>query len=118
VAAPAGSEAGWGLNLTQQGDVIFLTWFTYATDGTPMWVFASAPKTGPGVYAGTIYRTTGPPFNAMPFLASNVVATEAGKVTLTFTDGKTGTFAYTLDGVAQTKPITRQILVPPGTVCQ
>jgi len=117
-AAPAGSESGWGLNIAQQGDVIFLTWFTYGTDGAPMWVFGSAPKTGPGVYAGTLYRTTGPPFNAMPFLASNVVATEAGTVSLTFTDGKTGTFKYTLDGVTQTKAITRQVLVAPGTVCQ
>ncbi|MEP6943442.1 MAG: NBR1-Ig-like domain-containing protein [Betaproteobacteria bacterium] len=117
-AAPAGSEAGWGLNVTQQGDVIFLTWFTYGTDGAPMWVFAGAPKTAPGVYSGKLYRTTGPAFNAMPFLSSNVVATEVGTASVTFTDGKTGTFAYTLDGVTQTKAITREILVAPGTVCQ
>jgi len=117
-AAPAGSEAGWGVNLTQQGDIIFLTWFTYAADGTPMWVFAATPKTAPGVYAGKLNRTTGPPFNATPFLSSKVVVSEVGDVTLTFADGNHATFAYTLDGVSQTKAITRQILVAPGTVCQ
>ena len=31
--APAGSEAGWGLNLAHQGDSMFATWFTYDADG-------------------------------------------------------------------------------------
>jgi len=117
-AAPAGSEAGWGLNVTQQGDSIFITWFTYDVDGTPMWLFAATPKTGLGTYAGTLYRTTGPPFSAVPFNPSKVVATQVGTVNLSFSDGNTGTFAYTVGSVTQTKSITRQIFVPPGTVCQ
>jgi hypothetical protein len=83
-----------------------------------MWLFAGTPKTGLGTYAGTLYRTTGPPFNAVPFNPANVVATQVGTVNLTFTDGKSGTFNYTVNGITQTKSITRQILVPPGTVCQ
>jgi hypothetical protein len=117
-AAPAGSEAGWGLNITQQGDVIFITWFTYDVDGTPMWLFATTPKTGLGTYAGTLYRTTGPAFSAAPFNPANVVATQVGTANLTFTDGQTGKFNYTVNSVTQTKSITRQIFVPPGTVCQ
>ncbi|TMH37404.1 MAG: hypothetical protein E6H66_02600 [Betaproteobacteria bacterium] len=117
-ASPAGSEAGWGLNVTQQGDVIFLTWFTYDADRTPMWLFATAPKTGAGMYAGTLYRTTGPPFNALPFDPSKIVATQVGTVSLSFTNGNAGNFAYTFNGVSQTKAITRQIFVAPGTICQ
>jgi len=117
-AAPAGSEAGWGLNVTQQGDVIFLTWFTYDVDGSPMWLFAGTPKTGPGTYAGTLLRTTGPPFDATPFSPAKVVTTQVGTASLSFSDGQTGTFTYTVNGVTQTKSITRQIFVPPGTVCQ
>ncbi|HXX83580.1 MAG TPA: NBR1-Ig-like domain-containing protein [Casimicrobiaceae bacterium] len=117
-AAPAGSEAGWGLNVTQQGDVIFITWFTYDLDGTSMWLFATTPKTGPGTYAGTLYRTTGPPFDAVPFSPAKVVATQVGTAALSFSDGQTGSFTYTVNGVTQTKSITRQIFVPPGTVCQ
>jgi hypothetical protein len=30
-AVPGGSESGWGVNLTHQGDTIFASWFTYTT---------------------------------------------------------------------------------------
>jgi hypothetical protein len=36
----------------------------------------------------------------------------------TFTDGNTAAFNYTVDGVTQTKTITRQVLQNPGTACQ
>lgn len=46
--SPANSESGWGLNLIQQGDVLFATWFTYDTDGRGMWLVASdARPVGP-----------------------------------------------------------------------
>jgi hypothetical protein len=110
-------ESGWGVNFTQQGDIIFATWFTYDLDGTPMWLSATATKSGPGVYAGTLYRTTGPPFNAVPFLPANVTAISVGTLTLTFANGNSGTFAYTVNGVAQSKAIVRQLFSATGTVC-
>ena len=117
-AAPAGNESGWGIDLTHQGDVIFATWFTYATDGSPMWVSATAPKTAKGTYAGTIVRTKGPSFDSVPFDPKAVTLTEVGSLTLTFQNGNQGTFDYTLDGITQTKSITRQIFNTPGTICQ
>jgi len=60
----------------------------------------------------------GPPFNAVPFEFSQVVGTVVGTVTLTFADGNNATFAYNVDGVEQSKPITRQVFAAPGTVCQ
>jgi hypothetical protein len=117
-ASPAGSESGWGINFTHQGDTIFATWFTYDVDHSPMWLVVTAPKTAPGVYSGTLYRTTGPAFNALPFNPANVVPTAVGSATFTFTDGNNATFAYTVNGVAQAKAITREIFNPPGTVCQ
>jgi hypothetical protein len=41
-----------------------------------------------------------------------------GTATLTFSDGNFATFDYTVDGIAQTKQITRDVFAPPGTVCQ
>jgi hypothetical protein len=117
-AAPGGSESGWGINLSHQGDTIFATWFTYARDRSPMWLVATAGKTAAGTYTGTLYQTTGPPFNVLAFDPSQVVATSVGSLTLTFTDGNNATFAYTVNGESQTKAITRQIFVSPGTVCQ
>ena len=116
-AAPAGVESGWGVNFAHQGDTIFGTWFTYDLNGKPMWLVVIAGKTGPGVYSGTLYSTTGPPFNAVPFNPANVVPTAVGNATLTFTDGNTGTFAYTVNGVAQVKPITHQVFSGNGTSC-
>jgi len=117
-ASPAGSESGWGVNLTQQGQIIFATWFTYDLDQTPLWLSVTAPQTAAGTYSGTLYRTTGPAFNSVPFNPANVAATAVGSATFTFTDGNTGTFAYTVNGVTQTQAITREVLVAPGTVCQ
>jgi hypothetical protein len=117
-ASPAGSQSGWGINLTQQGETIFATWFTYDHDRTPLWLTATAAKTGPGVYSGSLFRTTGPAFNAVPFNPSNVVGTLIGTASLTFSDGNTASFAYLVNGVAQTKPITREVFRSPGTLCQ
>ena len=122
-AAPAGSEAGWGVNLTHQGDLIFVTWFTFAQDHTPMWLVGTASKLAPGIYTVTqLGRLTGPPFSATPFpplgAPGGPVVAVVGSATLTFTDGNTATFAYTVDGISQTKTITRQVLQNPGTVCQ
>lgn len=116
-AAPPGTESGWGINLTQQGDVIFATWFTYDLDGTPLWLSVTAPRSGGSAFSGTLYRTTGPAFNAVPFKPAAVVATPVGTATFTFSDGAHAQFAYTANGVAQAKAITREIFVTPGTLC-
>jgi hypothetical protein len=115
-AAPAASESGWGINLTQQGDTIFATWFTYDHDRTPLWLSATATKTAANAFGGTLYRTSGPTFNA--FDPTKVVLTSVGTLTLTFGDGNTGTFAYTVNNVSQSRAITRQVFRDPGTVCQ
>jgi len=117
-AAPAGSEMGWGINLTHQADTIFATWFTYDVDHTPMWLVVTAPKTAPGVYSGTLYRTTGPAFNSVPFNPANVVPTMVGSATFTFSDGNDATFSYTVNGAQQAKAITREVFAGTGTVCQ
>jgi hypothetical protein len=122
-AVPGGSESGWGVNLTHQGDTIFASWFTYDHDRSPMWLVATAPKTVPGTYTGTLFRLTGPPFNAIPFppLGSpgGAIATSVGTATFTFSDSNSGTFAYTVNAATQTKNIRREPFQPPaGTVCQ
>jgi hypothetical protein len=117
--APANSEPGWGLNITHQGDTIFATWFTFGLDGKPLWLAVSATKTADKTYAGTLFKAvSGPAFNAVPFDPAAVHGAAAGPATLTFTDGINGSFSYSVDGIAQTKPITRQVFAPPGTFCQ
>ena len=116
-AAPGGIESGWGVNFTHQGNTIFATWFTYDTDGTPMWLSATVLKTGFGIYSGSLFRTTGPAFNAVPFIGSNVKYASVGTLELSFTNTNNGTFTYSVNGVTQSKPITRQLFNSPATVC-
>jgi hypothetical protein len=74
------------------------------------------------MYAGNLLRTTGPPFNSVPFppigSPGGVISSVVGTATFTFIDGNTAIFAYTVNGVSQTKAIMRQVFRPPGTVCQ
>ena len=117
-ASPAGSESGWGINLTHEGTTIFGSWFTYDTTGKPMWLVVTAPLAAPSTYSGTLYRTTGPAFNAVPFNPSSVVATPVGSATFSFIDGNNATFTYAVNGVSQAKAITREIFGSTGTVCR
>ena len=115
--APAESESGWGINFAHQGDVIFATWFTYDFDSNPLWLSATAHKTAPRIYTGTLNRTTGPAFSSMPWNKNDVTLARVGTYTLTFADGNNGTFEYTVQGATQSKPIMRQVFRTPGTVC-
>jgi len=77
-----------------------------------------AQRTGPGTYSGTLNRTTGPSFNALPFNPVGVTVTPVGTATFSFANGNAAQFAYTVNGVSQSKQITRQVFRTPGTVCQ
>jgi IgA peptidase M64 len=116
-AWPAGSESGWGVSIAHQGNIIFAAWYTYDQGGAPLWMVVTANVISPNTYSGTLYTTTGPAFSAVPFNPANVTLTAVGIATFTFTNGNSATFAYTVGGISQTKPITRQVFRPPGTVC-
>jgi hypothetical protein len=108
--SPAGSESGWGVNITHQGDILFATWFTYDTDGSGLWlVVPDAAKTAADTYSGDLFRTTGPSFDSATFNPSAVASTKVGTATFAFSDADNGTFTYTVNGVTQSKPITRQV---------
>jgi hypothetical protein len=113
------AESGWGINIAHQGDVLFLTWFTYDSDGKGLWLVGSdIRKTGNATYAGTLYRTAGPPMSASPWDPSKVARIPAGSATLTFATDNSGTFAYTVNGISASKAITRQVFATPVTTCR
>jgi hypothetical protein len=113
-----GAESGWGINLAHENDILFATWFTYDGYGAPLWLSATATRTGPGVYSGDVIRTAGPAYN-VAFDNRKVVRTVVGTATFTFADGNTAVFATSVSGVGQVKTITRQLFTPPaGTLCR
>jgi hypothetical protein len=56
------------------------------------------------------------PFQLHTFQPNDVVRTTVGTGTFTFADANNGTFDYTVNGVAQSKPITRYLFAAP-TYC-
>ncbi len=106
-AAPAGSESGWGINLTHHGDVIFATWYTYDASGRAWWLSMSAVRTGDRTYTGDLIQAAGPVFSAQPFDPATVTRTPVGTGTLTFADADNGTFTYRVDGLQQVKSLVR-----------
>ncbi|MGZ5106555.1 MAG: hypothetical protein ACXWBR_20075, partial [Usitatibacter sp.] len=111
------NESGWGVNVTHQGDILFATLFTYDASGQGKWfVMPNGPKTGAGAYSGALYATTGPAFNASPWVPAQ--ATSVGTMSFTFTSGNSGTLAYSVNGITVTKAIKRETFSSPTTQCQ
>ena len=109
------NESGWGMNLNQQGDTIFATVFTYAADRRNLWLVASSLARQPnGSFAGPLYRSTGPAFNANPWTANAL--TQVGTLAIAFSGPDSATLVYTVNGITVSKVITRQRFGP-GPVC-
>lgn len=105
------AEPGWGLNVNHQGNKVFATLFTYDTGGQPTWlVMSDGARQADGTYEGTLYRATGPAFNASPFGAVSLSA--AGTMRLGFFGENAVTLIYTFNGVQVTKQLSRQEFGP------
>ena len=116
------TESGWGAHFTHQGDAIFAAWFTYDFTGAALPLTATLTRVSPGVYSGTLIKTTGPPFSAVPWDKNAVTRAEVGTATVSFANGNAAMFTFTVNDsgktTTQTKSITRQVFRAPGTVCQ
>ncbi|HUQ29099.1 MAG TPA: hypothetical protein VM051_10915 [Usitatibacter sp.] len=110
---PNPTENGWGLNLIQQGDVIFATMFVYGADNTPRWFSASSLTSGNGsTWTGSLAQTTGTYYGA-PW-AGNAVPTTVGTMTISFSNANTGQLSYSVNGVTVNKSISRFTLRAPN----
>jgi hypothetical protein len=112
------SESGWGVTITQQTSVMFITLFTYDASGNPSWYVASNCAVSGAGCVGDLYKVTG---GAVPTATwnANVAATKVGTMTLAFTDNDTGSMSYSINGANGFKQIVRQMFGPaiqPGYV--
>ena len=106
------AEPGWGVNIAQQGNTMFATWFVYGTDNRPVWYVMSngqrtATTVSGEVFTGAIYELRGT-YLGMPWLGAQLLAPDAGVATFTFTDKKTLSLRYSINGVTVQKNIVRQ----------
>jgi hypothetical protein len=103
------AEPGWGVNIAQQGNIIFATWFVYGTDNRPVWyVMSAGQKAAVGeVFTGVIYELRGT-YLGVPWQGAQILAPDTGSATFTFTDKKSLTLRYTINGLTVQKNIFRQ----------
>ena len=103
-------EAGWGLNVIQQGSIAFATLFTYDANRQPLWLLMSNGALQPDglTFTGDLYRTTGPAFSSSPFTSigpSNY--SRVGTMSMTLTHANAAQLRYSVNGVEVQKSIQR-----------
>ncbi|MEP7328794.1 MAG: peptidylprolyl isomerase, partial [Betaproteobacteria bacterium] len=109
------NESGWGMSLTQHGDIIFSAIYTYDAAGKPIWyVITNCPVTPTGC-TGDIYRVNGGTAPTVPWTGAGRQLTKVGTGTLDFASASAGTFSFSIDGVAGSKAITQQIFATGAT---
>ncbi|HUP29987.1 MAG TPA: hypothetical protein VM122_07440 [Usitatibacter sp.] len=101
-------QNGWGITIAQQYRTLFLAWYTYDGAGRPIWFYVSGGQwIASNVFRGRAYRANGSPWLGAPYNAAAFAPRDVGEVTLTFTDLSHGVMTYTIDGLTQSKPISR-----------
>ena len=105
-------EEGWGANVIQQNNVLFVTVFVNNQSNAPVWYVASAvtqvASTGTTVnFTGPLYQTTAPYFGGT-FNEANVSNRQVGTLTFSASQISAATLTYSVDGVNVTKQVRRQ----------
>lgn len=103
------AEDGWGMAVTQQFDVSFLTWYAYDAAGKPVWYVTDQCKMLGTRCEGKVYQVTGGVPLTVAWNGSNKKTVEVGTIGLVFTDLNNGDMTYTLNGIRTVKKITRQL---------
>lgn len=106
------NESGWGANVAQQNDILFVTLFVYGPNGSPTWYVASGTTwTGQSAstptFTGKLYQTSGPFFTGA-FNPANVTVTEVGTLTFAASGANAATLTYSVNGAVVTKSVQRQ----------
>lgn len=115
-------ESGWGLNLSQQANIIFGTLFAYGTGEQAVWYSATftyqyTAADNVVVYGGDLYQTSGSP-QGTPWNPALLNYLQVGTATLEFGDDAHALLRYTVGGTVVVKQITRQTFAaisPVGT---
>jgi len=108
------NESGWGMNVIQQSQTLFVTLFVYGQNGAPTWLvgpattYTSVDSSGAFVFSGTLYSTTGPWFGATTFNANSVTVNPVGTITIRFPTYASAQVTYSVNGVTVVKNVVPQ----------
>ncbi len=110
---------GWGVHMSHVDNSLFATWYTYDTDRKAIFYIGATTRQANGSFTGPLLRqNNGTPFNLINGSPPSSGATTIGNVTISFTDGQTASFSYTIGNVTQTKNITRFQFGSTAAVCE
>jgi hypothetical protein len=105
----AGMEQnGWGINIAQQGRMLFATWFSYGPDGADTWFVLPGGSWSGTSFTGDLYAVTSSPWLGTSYSPAAFAPVKVGSMTLDFADAGWATMTYTVRGVTQSKTIVRQ----------
>lgn len=112
-------ESGWGMNVIQQEQILFVTLFIYGATSQPTWFVASGAtftgaSGGDRTYTGPLYATTGTPFSTNPFNSSATTVAQVGTITFVGKADGTATVSYTANGSTVNKTVVRQTWAQPN----
>ena len=115
----AGGNAGWGLTVFHVDNSLYAGWYTYDSDGEAVFFVLGTSRQADGSFRGPIFRQrNGVPFSQIDGAPSSGGTDQIGEATLRFSDGDSGTFAYTVGNVSQSKAIVRLLVGSRPSVCQ
>jgi len=89
------ARPGHGIDLNRSGDNLFVVWFTYLEDGTPVWYLAAGP------YQGDFWSA---PLMRYVWNGESARPTRVGTVSVTFRAPDRATFNWRLFGISGSEP--------------
>ena len=106
-------QDGWGINLVQQGGIVFGVWYTYGPDGKSTWYVLPNGSWNGTTYSGTLYSTTGSAWLGTTYNPALLATTATGNLSFNFSNANSADMSYTITagpfaGTTQTKPLVRQ----------
>ena len=112
-------QPGWGVQVTEQVETAFITFFTYGPDGKPTWYFASNAQvvaySGSGAYPvfdGELYRSEGT-YHAQPYKSSDNRVVPVGRIQLEVLDRNRMRVFYKVGDVTGTREVSRLSIAQP-----
>lgn len=107
-------QPGWGVWLAEQDRTLLVVWFTYATDGAPMWLLGQLARDAEGRFRGGLTRpASGTPFDRISGPATSFPVPTIGSAELVFVDGERAALDAIVDGVQVRHDLERFVYAGP-----
>jgi hypothetical protein len=102
------NESGWGVSVVKgASNVLGVIIYHYDPNHSPTWfILQDGTWQNTTMFSGTLNRFTGPAYNEA-FNAGMVAYTPVGNATLSFASATEATLSYTINGVVQTKSLSK-----------